>query len=108
MEPGMPLAGSSEVGVMQLNVRYERALRRLAIVLGVLAFATIPVLAALFTEGRGTPAQLTAWRVGLLAMWTMAFIAMVGCVWSVLHVRAGIERSARRVRLAYRRPTTRR
>jgi hypothetical protein len=90
---------SSDVGVLWLGDLYERALRRLGVVIGVLAFATIPVLTALFTEGRGTPAVLAAWRIGFVAMWTLAFIGMVRCVLSVLRLRTRIERPAAQVRL---------
>jgi hypothetical protein len=56
------------------------------------------VLAALFTEGHGTPAVLTAWTIGLLAMWTLAFIGMVHCGSSVLRLRTRIERLDGQVR----------
>jgi hypothetical protein len=76
--------------------RFELALRRLGTFTGVLALVTLPVLAALFTEGRGTPAQLTTWRIGLLAMWTIAFLAMVRCLSSVLHLVLGRASTTRR------------
>jgi len=71
---------------------YERTVRRLRIASLVLAFFTLPVIGALLTEGHGTPTVISAWRIGLLTTWAVAFIGVARCALGVLRLRVGNDR----------------